>query len=702
MTTAFPQIPLNQTDLEIGRLFGARAWIVGGRVRDAFQAEFSGNHIVSKDNDYLVTDVSYAQAQEMLERAGWRVDLVGSSFAVIKATKNGETIDVAMPRREVSTGVGHKDFDVHAGPDVTIEEDLGRRDFPFNAMAYNVTTHEVRDPHNGLSDLRRGVLRMIGPHSFPDDALRMLRAVQFAARFDFVIAPQTRSAIADNLHLLGTVSPERVTAELDKLMLKAPKPSVGWELMEGLGMLPQVLPEIVPSVGQMQNQYHDLDVFRHLLRAADVAAATVRDGKAPDHVASPLIWSALFHDIGKPATAEFIQDYGFSFHGHEYVGAKMLRKLMPRMKFPREMVDLVSSAVEYHMYASHDVKGNIISDSAMRRQMRKWMEEQPLDLEDRITLQFLLRNADRMGKTNAKQPHENEPNAQYERRFWQIAMERPAMRVQDLDVAFEDVKNIFLKNGWEQAGFTPGKSISGTLYACLDFVTEDPTNNTRDALIAHAEEYAAQCYYVRDSQNAIGDIAAMPLLDSRRVGKETVHIGYSDGSTEVPEGGFIYVTRDNEIVWQTRSVMPRKIADAMFEAGFDLDEVAMTTLCVDKHLATMPPVERDFPVDNSTVALRYVKPLESEGSSTSLSIGDKRVERKGTVRNATPMLDDLIEGHSELKDTILEHMAETETFLSAARRQKRVLAKHPAMRSTDKSKSQSDVLSMVTTSSLNR
>jgi len=205
---------------------------VGGIVRD----RLLGRKGVAHDRDYLVTGIQYENLSKILKPYG-QVNLVGRSFGVIKFSQKHNddfvTFDISLPRTEFSTGTGHKDFEVNYNPDLNIEDDLSRRDFTVNAMAWDLESNSLIDPLNGKSDLDAGVIKIVYPKSFKDDPLRLLRAVQFAARFNFKIDPDTYQHMCDNASMITTVSPERIAEELNKLLTLAVKPSVGFNLTIG-------------------------------------------------------------------------------------------------------------------------------------------------------------------------------------------------------------------------------------------------------------------------------------------------------------------------------------------------------------------------------------------------------------------------------------------------------------------------------------
>jgi tRNA nucleotidyltransferase (CCA-adding enzyme) len=220
--------------------------------------------------------------------------------------------------------VGHRDFAVEAGPDVSLEDDLARRDFRINMLARAVGSGALVDPYGGVADIEARRIDVLKPEAFLEDPLRLLRACQFAARFDFAITAATLEAMREAAPLVATVSPERVRDELIKLIELAPRPSAGFAIMRETGMLAYVLPELDEGAGVEQNVFHAFDVLGHGL-------ATV-DATPPGDLLLRI--SALLHDVGKPRTKD-----GPHFYRHEHVGADMVRELLLRLRFPGEIVD---------------------------------------------------------------------------------------------------------------------------------------------------------------------------------------------------------------------------------------------------------------------------------------------------------------------------------------------------------------------------
>ena len=287
-------------------------YAVGGRVRDEFRARLDPSVPPPKDFDYVVTGLSIEALVARLRGVG-RVNVVGASFAVVKLSALEGTADLALPRREHSTGSGHRDFAVESGPDITIEEDLGRRDFRMNMIARRISDDVIVDPFGGVADIEARRIDIVAPQTFVEDPLRLLRAAQFAARFGYELSDGARSAMTAAAKLVSTVSPERVCDELLKLFGTAGRPSVGLEILRTTGVLAELWPEIAEGIGVDQNEWHAYDVYRHNLETADA----VPPGDATLRIA------ALLHDVGKPRTKD-----GPHFYRHEHVGADMAVEML--------------------------------------------------------------------------------------------------------------------------------------------------------------------------------------------------------------------------------------------------------------------------------------------------------------------------------------------------------------------------------------
>ena len=434
-------------------------YAVGGRVRDEVRAAVEGIAVPLVDLDYVAAGVPLDALVAALRGVG-KADVVGAAFAVVKCTLRGATVDVALPRRERSTGVGHRDFDVHAGADVPLVDDLARRDFRMNMLARALPEGEIVDPYGGVADIRARRIDLLRPEAFVEDPLRMLRACQFAARFEYEISPATMDAMRGAAPLAASVSPERVRDELVKL-LGAKRPSIGFEAMRAGGLLPVILPSLARTVGVEQNEWHAYDVYHHTLATVDAAPAG-------DLV---LRLAALFHDIAKPQTKD-----GPHFYRHEIVGEEDARETLTRLRFSGEEVETVSRLVRGHMYVADPA----VKDATIRRFIRRIGPEHL----DRL---FALRAADIAG---SGLPKRDDSNERYQARVYEVASAKPPLSVKDLAVTGSDVVALLKEAGALAPSSSGGPAVGRILGALLDRVVEDPGINERAGLLAAAADLA--------------------------------------------------------------------------------------------------------------------------------------------------------------------------------------------------------------------
>jgi tRNA nucleotidyltransferase (CCA-adding enzyme) len=357
---------------------GGRALIVGGWVRDRLLGRDS------KDIDLEVYGIDAAHLRQVLETFG-RVETVGESFQVYKL---GD-IDVSLPRRESKAGRGHRGFDVTGDPHLSIADAARRRDFTVNAIAWDPLTGEYEDPFDGRGDIDRRVLRVVDPSRFSDDSLRVLRAVQLAARLEFHLDDGTRALC--RAIPLDDLPSERVWAEIEKLLF-APQPSVGFALMLELDVVSKLFPELEALVGCPQEpEWHpEGDVWVHTLQVVDQARVRIEDLERPQQIAVML--GALCHDFGKPATTSVI-DGRIRSMDHEEQGVAPATLFLDRINV--HSIDGYDVRRQVLGFVAHHLKPGAwykvrdeVGDGAFRRLAQK------VDLE----LLALLAKADCLGR----------------------------------------------------------------------------------------------------------------------------------------------------------------------------------------------------------------------------------------------------------------------------------------------------------------
>ena len=330
-----------------------RAFVVGGYLRDCLLER------PVKDIDVLVIGDGVAFAREVGERFKKRRVVVYEQFGTAMLHLDELTVEFVGARKE-SYGRDSRKPAVSSG---TLEEDLARRDFTINAIAAALNGPDrgaIVDPYRGQADLESAVLRTpLDPAAtFDDDPLRILRAMRFAAQLGFAIEPGVLRAAEQMRSRLSIVSQERITDELLKIM-KSSRPSVGMGLMLQTGVLETVFPEIAQMAGvEQREEYHHKDVFWHTMKVVDNVAES-----------SENVWlrlAALLHDVGKPRTKAFREGLGWTFHGHEEIGARMVKRIFQRLKLPMTHLKYVEKLVRLHLRPMALVD-EIVTDSALRR-----------------------------------------------------------------------------------------------------------------------------------------------------------------------------------------------------------------------------------------------------------------------------------------------------------------------------------------------
>ena len=313
---------------------GGRALLVGGCVRDVLMGA------QPKDWDLEVYQLEPARLREILDQFG-PVNVVGESFTVYKL---GRHIDVSIPRRERKSGRGHKAFVIEGDPSMSVAEAARRRDFTINAILEDPLSGELIDPYEGRRDIERRMLRAVSMETFAEDSLRVLRAAQFAARFEFDIDPETVE-LCRSIELYDLPA-ERIWGELEKLLLQAQRPSLGLEWLLKLGAVEKLFPEILSLIGVPQDpEWHpEGDVLVHTQLVIDRARELIDDLSYPRQVTVML--AALAHDFGKPATTEFI-DGRLRSRGHEEAGVPPAESFLDR--------------INVHTIDGYNVRGQVIA-----------------------------------------------------------------------------------------------------------------------------------------------------------------------------------------------------------------------------------------------------------------------------------------------------------------------------------------------------
>jgi putative nucleotidyltransferase with HDIG domain len=334
-----------------------------------------------------------------------------------------------------------------------------------NMMARGLPGGVLVDPYGGADDVAARRIDILRAEAFVDDPLRMLRACQFAARFQFELSAVTLDAMRAAAPLVASVSPERIRDELVKFLERAERPSIGIELMREGGLLPFVLPEVAEGVGVAQNRFHAYDVFTHSLVTLDAAA--------PGDL--PLRLAALFHDVGKPR-AKTVDDGEAHFYRHEVVGAEMTSAILERLRFPGEVASSVTQLVRHHMYAADPAQ----EPKTLRRFVRRIGADQ-------VERQFALRHADIVG---SGLPERDDSNERFEARVRDVMAERPPLDVRDLAIGGVDAIHVLVEAGLRHPGSRGGPEVGRLLGKLVEVVLDAPERNTRAELLELAKTLA--------------------------------------------------------------------------------------------------------------------------------------------------------------------------------------------------------------------
>ena len=435
---------------------GGRALLVGGCVRDALMG------VAPKDWDLEIYGVAPERLRELLDRFG-SVNVVGEAFTVYKL---GLDLDVSLPRRERKAGRGHRGFVIEGDPSMSFAEASRRRDFTINAILQDPLTDEIIDPFDGRRDLEQGVLRAVSADTFGEDSLRVLRAAQFAARFEFRVAPETVELC--RAIDLSDLPAERIWGELEKLLLRARQPSIGLGWLRALGVLEKLFPEINAMIDVPQDpEWHpEGDVFVHTRLTLDRARELIDELGYPRQVTVML--AALAHDFGKPATTEFI-DGRLRSRGHEAAGVAPAESFLTRINIHTidgyDVRKQVISLVREHLKPGEFFKKrDEVGEGAFRRLARRCEPD----------LLYRVAKADSLGRNAPWVPREKWYDAEAQEWFIQ--------RARELDVEQRPPEPLLLGRHLLALGVEPGPAVGELTRAVYEMQLDGRVRSVEEAI----------------------------------------------------------------------------------------------------------------------------------------------------------------------------------------------------------------------------
>lgn len=422
---------------------GFEAYIVGGCVRDKL--------LSIEPHDYDIT--TSAKPNEIKEVfSDCKTILVGEEFGTVGILLNKVLYEVTTFRIDGNYINNRKPEKVIFSDN--LKEDLKRRDFTINAMAMDIDG-KLYDPFLGKKDLQEKIIRAVGDPNerIKEDALRMMRAIRFAGRFDFYIEENLFDAIGQNASLLKKIAPERIFDEFSK-MITSEKPSYYLLLLEESGILDVIFPELKRTVGFAQfSPYHDKTLFDHLI--------CVMDYVKPD---LSLRLAALFHDISKVDTLSIGEDGRGHFYGHEILGAELVEEILKKYRLPNKTIEKVKILILDHMKVHSEM-----SDKALRRQIKRVGRENVLDLYDLLIADCKATRIDRDASFIINRKN----------RVKELLDEKEMKTEKFLEINGNDIKSL---------GFSEGKLIGEILKELENLVLEDPEKNNRTYLIEYIEK----------------------------------------------------------------------------------------------------------------------------------------------------------------------------------------------------------------------
>lgn len=454
LTEKIPKI-LTEIAVEITNC-GGRTILVGGVVRDLLL------NLPLKDFDLEIYGIdNFDTLKAILTKYG-SVNEVGKAFAVLKFTAKKIEADFAFPRTENKIGKGHKGFQIISDPNLDFKEAAQRRDFTINSMGIDLTTHEFLDPFNGKKDLlEKRLIKHVGP-KFTEDPLRVYRAMQFAARFNLTIHPETVE-IAKTCDLTE-LPKERIFEEVKKMFLLSKKPSIGLRYWPKLGII-KVFPELEALIGVPEEPlwHPEGDVWTHTLMVVDEMAKTKQGDSKKDLV---FLLAALTHDFGKPKTTAYIEG-SWRSRGHEDEGVEPAKNFLMRLTNETDLIGEVLKLVKEHLKPALLYKDNLknpVSDGAIRR----------LSLRVNILDLLKIAEADHFGRTTADAIEREFPAGE-----WLLK------KAQELQVKDEKPKPLIMGRDLIDLGFKSSPELGKILKACFELQLEG-TLTTKEELLNYA------------------------------------------------------------------------------------------------------------------------------------------------------------------------------------------------------------------------
>lgn len=443
--------PVFEKIAEVVDAKGLEAYVVGGYVRDLLLQR------PSHDIDIVVVGSGIDLATEVAHHINPKINVsVFKNFGTAMFRFHDSEIEFVGARKESY----HRESRKPIVEDGTLDDDQKRRDFTINALAISLSKAnygQLIDPFGGIDDLKNRLIRTpLEPGiTYSDDPLRMIRAIRFATQLDFIITDESLNAISENAYRIEIVSKERIIDELNKILM-SPRPSKGFKLLEQTGLLKLIFPtlsalkgiEIIDGMGHKDNFYHSIQVLDNVCRSSQDLW---------------LRWAALLHDIGKPRTKKFIKGHGWSFHGHEFLGSKMIPDVFREMKLPlNEKMKYVQKLVLLHLRPINLVEEEV-TDSAVRRLL--------FDAGNDIDDLMILCEADITSSNDAKVQRFLE-NFNIVRQKMHDVEERDAIRNWQPPISGEDIMRIF--------GITPSKEVGILKNAIKDAILDGIIANNFD------------------------------------------------------------------------------------------------------------------------------------------------------------------------------------------------------------------------------